>query len=625
MKKNSILQSMLTHLAEDAALPGEIDLWPTIQARLAAGKTISQIREPEMNTKHGKIMSYRLAAVGVLTLLLAFGIYLVVPQGRVWAQNILRFFTPTIDQKPLPTSQPIKINLVNLTPGPVHPAMTPTAAWHPAFYSTCGDLAAPRCSIEQIQKMVDFPVKGIADLPQGMQFLGATGGPDGIFLVYWRNNPTSSVLLIEGPVTKEEKPLPVGSSAVIETVQVGSASGEYVKGSYNSNGGDTVAKWDPNSDIQSLRWEDQGVLYTLSVSGSTDFPQYALDKNGMIRMAISLTGERTKLAAQPTVEVPKTAAEVQEQAGFQVIEPAWLPEGYRFERAIYLPGRRMVCLEYRHPSDISMFRPSNAPATTLSLVESISTPLPDPKDLVVTDLGLKPDQLLLEKESLRVGGALNETGQYTWGSIDASKICGSRLQHHMLEVETGKLSFAIFAQMEGPINSMRNWLTKQELVKLAESITGVRTIAEDQLDPDYLTSLEDAKKLTGFPLKFPTLLPEGMHFTYAKVMKDGNQQTTVLNFGDGSVVISVNEIQGSQDTLESISKHDPKAYRRVTIHSQPALISQGLWNLGEWKEMANGGDGGASVTWFENGIEYVVGGFNAYPSQVWLEIAEGVK
>ena len=58
---------------------------------------------------------------------------------------------------------------------------------------------------------------------------------------------------------------------------------------------------------------------------------------------------------------------------------------------------------------------------------------------------------------------------------------------------------------------------------------------------------------------------------------------------------------------------------------QPAVLSQSYWDDKKWKELPDGGDGGASVTWFEDGIKYSVGGFNAYPGNVWLEMAKSLK
>lgn len=54
------------------------------------------------------------------------------------------------------------------------------------------------------------------------------------------------------------------------------------------------------------------------------------------------------------------------------------------------------------------------------------------------------------------------------------------------------------------------WITKEELVKLAESLVNERPVdAVLPLDPEYLTTVEQAETLAGFHVPTPTLLPAG--------------------------------------------------------------------------------------------------------------------
>jgi hypothetical protein len=162
------------------------------------------------------------------------------------------------------------------------------------------------------------------------------------------------------------------------------------------------------------------------------------------------------------------------------------------------------------------------------------------------------------------------------------------------------------------------------MVRLAESITGEATIPPDQPDPEYLTSLADARSLASFPVKTPARLPEGMNFQYAQVLSDGSRQTVILHYTDGNQDLSIRQAAGAPDSLQALELQ-AETYRQVTVHDRPALISQGYFDQGGWKEIPDGGDGSASLTWIEDGIVLTVGGFNGYPSAIWLEIAEGVQ
>ncbi len=618
MKKNPALQSMLIHLAEEAALPNEIDLWPTIQVCLAEENIFSKQRKPEMNVNHTHKKRFRALAATMLTLLLVLGALFGLPQSRVWAQNILQFFIHSTNQIVLPT--PIPINLVIVTPGVAQSTLTPAFVFQPASYDTCGNLPAPRCSIDQVSKLVDYPVKSFATLPEGMVFIGAIGGEEGITSVYRRANPENIILLMQSrQSTADNQLIPVGSSALIEQVQIGGVAGEYVKGTYFYYGGDRVANWDPKADTQSLRWQVEDMVFAITAYGSN-----GPDKTDLVNLASGLTDKSVSQANKPTQTSPKSTADIEKEAGFHIIEPKWLPGGYQFARFTYLAERKIVCLIYSHPSDIPIGDPFAAPSPTLSIAESAQSPLPNPEDLIVP--GLKLGQALLEKADLQVGGARENTGYYAYGSLDTTNVCGGGNQNQMLEVQIQGLNLAILAEKSSPFSeTTNNKLTQQKMVKIAESISGVHNVAESQKDTELLTSIKDVKDLVGFPIKFPTQLPKGMNFISGQIKKDGLNQMATLNYGDGNQVIVVSQTKGSQETLDTITQKDPLVYRRVTIHNQPAVLSQGYWADNKWKELPNGGDGGASVTWFEDGIKYSVGGFNAYSNKIWLEIAESLK
>ena len=501
-----LIQRILDDLAEEA-IPSEGKPWEVFLSRLTMEERIKatgqDVSFPSKPLKKPRWVGATVTFIFLIVLVAIFSL----PQGRAWAQEILQYFIRESDQVTLP--MPLPVNLVAVTPGVIQPTLTPAnpPGQGMPFYDICGGISEPTCSGEQIRKMVEFPVKGISDLPEGMVFIGATGGPESVILIYRFGDPTGDVLLLqEAPATEAaEQAIPVGSSAVIEEVPINDSIGEYVKGSYFHYAGDLIASWKPDSGLQSLRWKEGDMLYSISMAGMN---AETLDKNSLVKLAVSLNADVDLPTYQSITEITESVVEAEKKAGFQVIEPVWLPNDLQFERATYLPDRDAICLEYINSNNKNM---DETISTSVSIIESQLSLPPDLSDLIFANL--RPDQVLLEKTNLEVGGAKDGKGLYAYGSIDASRICGSRLQNQILQIRMADRNITILAKSIGPsADDSRDWLTRQELVRVAEGITGVHTITEDQTDPEYLTSPDAIQQMAEFPLKTVTKLPEGMKF-----------------------------------------------------------------------------------------------------------------
>jgi hypothetical protein len=92
------------------------------------------------------------------------------------------------------------------------------------------------------------------------------------------------------------------------------------------------------------------------------------------------------------------------------------------------------------------------------------------------------------------------------------------------------------------------WITKDELIKLAEGLVDARLLdAVPPLDPEYLTTVEQAEAMAGFDIPAPTLLPAGYELKRA-VWMDG---VVHLMYGpkdssDSELFISMGPIADSQ-------------------------------------------------------------------------------
>jgi hypothetical protein len=278
------------------------------------------------------------SVASLVTLLLVFVLALT-PQGRAFAQSFLGLFLRAEgDTIPIPTTQPM--DWVQLTPGTLHPTMTPMPTLTPiaAFHEDCGSFPVMSCSVEQIRSMVDFMVEEPASIPPGLYFTGATGGPDAVYIRYEYENNRGGLFLAEErwTGTPDQGNPRVSASTIIEKVQVGDLAGEYYKGSFvqDGNSRDGVATWNPDETIETLRWVNGDISYTLEYFYTDQGP---LGKDRLAAIAESMTTE--PVAKRPMPATPAATATphvspdllslkialAERQAGFKLLLPPSLP------------------------------------------------------------------------------------------------------------------------------------------------------------------------------------------------------------------------------------------------------------------------------------------------------------
>ena len=393
------VRSFLKNLIEQKAPTGEINLWPAIESRLSEAhlQTSKRIesRGTKMNTHQQSV--FRLAAVAGMAVLLASILFLTVtPQGQVIAQEVLRFFTRA-ESNFMPGTNKTSHIWVEQTPGVAVPTPTryPTPQG-PAFETVCGAFQSPNCTIKDIRELVSFPVYALVEMPDGFDFLGATGGTEEVILFYASQTLGDRLIINQAPVTGNQYPVAwnIGADADIQRVMIGSVAGEYVKGSYDGNHNPPV--WNGGLDVQTLRWINQGIAFSMQVIGK----ESRIDREGMIDLAASLTdGPLATSTQRPTVPAtstpgpfdfhsvyPLTFAEAEQKAGFTVLSPSRLPKALSFVGAAYDEETKSVQLFYRYN------RPDMPEQTDGLTIRMIILPEPGPCPMCGFVVGQLVDQ-----------------------------------------------------------------------------------------------------------------------------------------------------------------------------------------------------------------------------------------
>ncbi len=381
---NRNIESILQEAMEEQIPASQVDLWEGVKERLVAGNYSLTRQGEKMNGIKPRRLSRAVFVTFVIITLLALA--LITPQGRAFAQNILHFFIRSeSDAIPVPTAEPL--TWVDVTPGMPSPTRTPLPAMA-IFAKDCGDYSNSTCTVEQIRDKVDFTVKELGSIPTGLYFVGATGGPDNVFLLYSYENQSGSLTIsVErwAGVPSPQADL-IGVSAVVEEVHIGGLTGEYFKGSFVSQADDNVARWDPDFGMETLRWVEGGISYRMQYY----YPSKPLGKEGMVALVESLTTEPVaKLLVpvstsidvwNPSDTYNLSVSEAEQQAGFKLVLPLRLPEILSLVGASYDGEHKIV--EVFYLLDQNLYGPTTE---GVSLSQQVA---PNPADCFLCDISI---------------------------------------------------------------------------------------------------------------------------------------------------------------------------------------------------------------------------------------------
>jgi hypothetical protein len=288
------IQSILQNALEEEIPPSEIKLWAAIRASLVAG-TKSFVRQGERMNNIGSRHVQHVALI-VLMIAAAGTVALITPPGRAFAQTVLQFFRRAESNVlPLPAGQ---------IPSPEEAQAMLTA-----------QPPAPIVSVAKAEQTAGFDARELPSVPEGFIFAGAMGSQGSISIQYEVVGGGGALVINEstnGFMQSEWDQAPVES---ISQVRIGELEAEIVQGAHVVYPGETVARWNSDAPILRLRWIQDGIWFEMTKFGGVERIEY-LDQDALIELAASLTN------APFTLQIK----EAESLAGFDVLEPAWIPE-----------------------------------------------------------------------------------------------------------------------------------------------------------------------------------------------------------------------------------------------------------------------------------------------------------
>lgn len=355
MKKDN-LTSIMKDLAEIAAPSTEIDLWPAIKDSINQGNWHKTKGDLIVNKTIALPKVLLRAAVALLILLAIFGILLATPQGRAFANTIIKLFTtaerlsfpvPT-NQSSTPSTNP-QTYLLELVP--VELTSSPAATLGASDQGCEGAAALTyKCSIESAEASVGFDAWEFPADPQGVTFssVQAFAAQNEIMITYDVIGGGGYILFTQGMGDPPDNLWSEVPAEAVESVAVGDLPGEFVKGRFTSDGSG-VATWNSDAASWRLRWKEGKRWFSIEKAGDPYRIEY-LGMKEMIDLATSLVANQQQRISPLRAEYLTSVTDAETISGIDLIEPTLLPEGFRFSYAQYDAQTNSVRLWFYHIS-----------------------------------------------------------------------------------------------------------------------------------------------------------------------------------------------------------------------------------------------------------------------------------
>jgi hypothetical protein len=297
--------------------------------------------------------------------------------------------------------------------------------------------------------------------------------------------------------------------------------------------------------------------------------------------------------------------------GYDVLQPATLPDGFVFESATVDGATRSMCQQYVYSKG------DNRSDNNLRIF-IVQGPIELAPELVPMRMSADNDEVFsASREDAVVGGAENSfitmgLQRKGWACNRTELFASGGFYNHLnwqMEGRQYELYTSVNMGCETP-----DGLTRLDLLRLAESITGVSTHPSGELDPDCLQSIADVETLAGFDVKEPSDLPEGVSFHFA-VFNTKPYTYTTLHFK------IIHKLYGDKGHFFFIDQV-PQADAPVTATScgQPVEDGCELLNLGRTPVVYHLHSAGTEkLDWYADGFSFTLFRSAGEPGKIYKD------
>jgi hypothetical protein len=361
------IQSILQEALENEIPPNGINLWNAVKTNLVVG---GYQQGKNLNRTKPRYVSRVALATVIAIALLTFAF--TTPQGRAWAQELVRFFTRINSTTVQLSDQQLKqLNEINKPYDlPLVPVFIPTVSPKMAAISGCETpqkSQSYRCQVALAESQLGFDLKELPKKSDSWEFKSLYVNTDLHVAVtsyeldfrdfgtisYNGHAYTSHSTLVftqgVGELSKSNwfgnSPWEVVPTEEVEPISIGTYKGEYVKGDFSLKPGDSVLVWSEADRRQRLAWNEGERWYLIDFSPNLNIAN-TMGKDQLIRLAESLVYspiEKTELLNPDRLLSVSDAKKV---SGLDLKAPTLLPMDIDFSYARYLPDEQQAQLIY---------------------------------------------------------------------------------------------------------------------------------------------------------------------------------------------------------------------------------------------------------------------------------------
>lgn len=347
MKKDN-LKTILSDLAEQAAPPEQIDLWPAVKRSIETSKPYPIPGAITMKPSNFNYTWQRRAGFILIALVVTLIVFLAAGPGSTLAQKMWQFFQITENQSfPIPTGQtfpvpetptPAPVHILDLENVPEEETQSDSGGSQDPTCSTQASQKAYLCQIKTAETEAGFDIKEFVYDPKGTKFSQVTydARTEQVTMEFLATSGGGFLNLRQGQkdFTAPDDPWSKVPSGSVKQVSVNGNYAEIASGTFVVYPDATEAVWEPGGQL-SLVWREGNRWFVLEKMGDP-YPIEWITDEAMIGLAESLVDIRPADAVPPQDPANlKTVAEAEKMAGFDVIAPTRLLKGYGFQRAVW--------------------------------------------------------------------------------------------------------------------------------------------------------------------------------------------------------------------------------------------------------------------------------------------------